>query len=468
MKPKWYLYIFAVILLGATVFFRISWASAQENDPPTPEETAYFHVDAVQAADGEIMHRMLISGPPEPPFPIESMADNLAEVNSGATVRLSVPTSEWAFGCSATSAAMIAGYYDRNGYANMYVGPTNAGVYPTTSDWGYYQDASHASRALNPLSATKNGLDGRTAKGSVDDYWVSYGTEGPHDPWYGNWAEHSYEYATGDFMYTNQWDHGYENSDGSTAFYYWGNGDNSKYFCDTAEAWGVPDGTMGLRNFYQSRGYTVSNCYFQLTDNQVSGGFSFADFKSEIDAGRPVMVHLAGHTIVGTGYNNSASSPVIYINDTWDNDADHTMNWGGSYQGMSLEAVSIVQLADTASAAPENDDMSSARPINSLPFEELSDFNTRGASTAYDDPDINNCGVTKGAGSVWYTYTHTGGDSAIAIDTSGSSFDTFIAIWTGTRGNLTLVGCSNTANKADAGAFQISDGDYYIEIGKAE
>ncbi len=101
------------------------------------------------------------------------------------------------------------------------------------------------------------------------------------------------------------------------------------------------DGAYGRKLFYEARGYTVTNCYNQKTDNQVSGGFSFAQFQAEIDAGRPVMLHLAGHTIVGVGYNSTSN--LVYIHDTWDY-ATHTMTWGGSYAGMELEGVSLVNI----------------------------------------------------------------------------------------------------------------------------
>jgi hypothetical protein len=69
----------------------------------------------------------------------------------------------------------------------------------------------------------------------------------------------------------------------------------------------------------------VTDCYNQKTDNN-GGGFTFALFKAEIDAGRPVLLNLEGHSIVGVGYNDS--SKTVYIHDTWDYDT-HSMTWGG-------------------------------------------------------------------------------------------------------------------------------------------
>ena len=55
------------------------------------------------------------------------------------------------------------------------------------------------------------------------------------------------------------------------------------------------------------------------------------------------MLNLDGHTIVGVGYDDSDNT--IYIHDTWDYDT-HEMTWGGSYFGMELLSVSIVNLAE--------------------------------------------------------------------------------------------------------------------------
>ena len=103
------------------------------------------------------------------------------------------------------------------------------------------------------------------------------------------------------------------------------------------------DGTQGRKQFYEARGYTVTTCYNQPTDNKYAGGFSYAQFRAEIDAGRPVMLNLNGHTIVGVGYNDPST---VYIHDTWHQDGtNQSMTWGGSFGGMDLLSVSIVNLA---------------------------------------------------------------------------------------------------------------------------
>ena len=137
----------------------------------------------------------------------------------------------------------------------------------------------------------------------------------------------------------------YGNTDGATTF--WGYKDATKLTCTAMPDYNITnDGTQGRKLFYEARGYTVTDCYNQSTDNKAAGGFSFAQFKAEIDAGRPVMLNLAGHTIVGVGYDNSQN--LIYIHDTWDYN-NHTMIWGTSYSGMELLSVSIVNLLVSSS-----------------------------------------------------------------------------------------------------------------------
>ena len=223
-----------------------------------------------------------------------------------------------------------------------------------------YTDAAGDTYSNNPLVASKQGVDGRTTRGTIDDYWVSYESPAP-DPYLGSgtgnvkyapeavgddtnsltagWTQHAWGDAIGDYMYSSQSVYG--NIDGATSFYTYVNS-ASPLTCDVMSSYSLPDGTLGRKHFYEARGYSVGTCYNQRTDNVIAGGFSFAQFKAEIDAGRPVQLGLAGHSVVGIGYD--ASSNLIYIHDGWDYDI-HSMTWGQSYAGLALQDVSIVNLA---------------------------------------------------------------------------------------------------------------------------
>ena len=343
-------------------------------EEPAEEETKYFNEKTVVLEDGTVLTETIIDGPPEPPPGFDRPVVEFPDASGDpfqvttAAVGLVVPGYDWAYGCSATSAAMIAGYYDRNGYPNMYTGPTNGGVMPLdNSSWPTYDPGSGPIRHECPLSATHLGVDGRTTRGHVDDYWVSYGTGGPHDPWYSSWTEHTHGDCTGDYMSTNQWDHGIENVDGGTSFVSYETDPGEASCSEILAAGFTNDGTVGFSDFIISRGYSVSDCYVRLTDNEATGGFSFADYKAEIDAGYPVMIGVTGHTMVGVGYTNPNT---VILHDTWDY-TNHTMTWGGSYSGMDMEIVSIVHPEEPSRVKFDFDgsgaaDISIYRPSNGL------------------------------------------------------------------------------------------------------
>jgi hypothetical protein len=277
---------------------------------------------------------------PLPPPKLKIEAANVPDVYiAGVTNSLSdVPAFDWSYGCSATSASMLFGYYDRIGYNNMYTGSTGDGVVPlNNSIWGHTTYPSVICGEM-PLSATHYGVDGRTIKGHVDDYWIDYGNTGP-DPYLGNWIEHTSD-CTADFMGTNQAK--YSNSDGSTSFYMNPNGDPLYDYTGAEPA--DRDGCHGIKLFAQSRGYIVVTNFNQRIQGQGTDpnkGFTFANFQSEINAGRPVLILLEGHMMLGYGYNTAGN--IIYVHDTWDY-SNHQMTWGGTYNGMQQRAVTVIRL----------------------------------------------------------------------------------------------------------------------------
>jgi hypothetical protein len=100
-----------------------------------------------------------------------------------------------------------------------------------------------------------------------------------------------------------------------------------------------------MKLFAMSRGYSVTttfNQYIQGQGSNPSKGFTFANYKAEIDAGRPVLIQVSGHTMLGFGYQTTGN--IIYLHDTWDYN-NHSMTWGGSYAGMQHYGVTVLQLA---------------------------------------------------------------------------------------------------------------------------
>ena len=131
----------------------------------------------------------------------------------------------------------------------------------------------------------------------------------------------------------------------------------------------------------------------------------------------------------------------------------------------------------TAYAAPPiHDDFGAAKTINNLTYSDAPVITTEATPTNsipnVDDPDNINCDGTgnnnlnAGYASVWYKYT-PGTTESIAIDTLQSNYDTFIAVWTGTRGNLNLVACNDdnfAGFQSDLFFIGSSGTTYYIEV----
>ncbi len=336
--------LFILLFLG--LLFAFGAASLFTVHAQTGDTGGLSSVTTIER-NGESLLKYIINGPPHPSasFDVKSTIVTLPEPGQYSTLHaLTVPAYSWVFGCSSVSGAMIAAFYDRTSFPNMYTGPTNSGVMPLdNSSWPTWSDGVTTYPNL-PLAASHQGVDGRTTKGSIDDYWIQYGSSA-QDPYItGSWTQHTWGDAIGDYMKTSQ--SAWGNSDGSSNF--WNRNNATPLTCAEMVSLGhTDDGTLGRKQFYEARGYTVTTCYNQHTDNFVAGGFSLAQFKAEIDAGRPVMLNLFtspyGHTVVGVGYDDASNT--IYINDTWDYSI-HAMTWGGSYgsPSMALSSVSIVNL----------------------------------------------------------------------------------------------------------------------------
>jgi hypothetical protein len=317
--------------------------------PPAPESTQeagepsnpYTSVQTITLGDGTQLGRIELNGPAHPPPGYELERAPVAPSalhRPGVASTLPVPVYTWVFGSGATVAAMIGAYYDRNGFSNIYAGPANGGVMPMDdSVWPTWTDGVGATYPGNPLAASRQGTDGRTTRGSIDDYWVAKDSTA-QDPYIaGGWAQHTWGDAFGDYMKTSQ--SAYGNVDGHEAGYYY-HPDGSPETCSDLESLGLAqwDAGCGRKLFYEARGYSVAECYSRLTDNQAAGGFSFADYKAQIDAGHPVLLQTETGILAGVGY---ADPNTVYLHDTWD-DQTHQMTWGGSYAGDALFLVNVV------------------------------------------------------------------------------------------------------------------------------
>ncbi len=342
--------------------------------------------------DGNEIWEMICDGRPPENFRMPAVDIEQARLRREVVIIDDVPTFDWCYGCANTSAAMMMGYYDRNGYSHMYAGPANGGVCPLTNlVWGWGE---------SPLSATHQGYDGLNVRGHVNDYYVYAGYEG-EDPWMtGGWVPHDWADCTGDYMGTSQYNLGA--SDGATIFYFRADGSR---LSEVPEMGGLRerDGCTGMANFVLSRDYHASNYYTSAT-----GGisyFTFIDYMTEIDAGRPVLIFVSdatsGHAMLGIGYDSFLND--IYIHDTWDW-STHTMDWNGEYSGMEMDAVCCLTLStNVVDADFEVEDVQGAPPFM-VAFEDLSS----GYPTDYEWDFDNNGTIDSEERFPEWTYTASG------------------------------------------------------------
>jgi len=312
-----------------------------DTDDPTLKYLSY--------EDGKIIEGRLIGPglPPENWDPDTDLAD-LNDISAQYLDKNEVPAMSWSYGCSPTSATMLFGYMDRNGYPNMYTGPVNGGIFPLTNAmWG----PSFEGNGQCPLTASQYGLDGRTTKGHKDDYYHKYGSS--VDPYFGAWNEHTPQDCIADYMGTSMFQK-YGSTDGGT--WIWTSKDGSPLYDFTEFDETQRDGMHGMKLFAESRGYSVAtDGQNSLNYNQViygyegnTKGFTYDQYKAEIDAGYPVLIQVKGHTMLGVGYTGTDQ---IIIHNTWDYNK-HTMTWGGSYQEMQHYAVGVIHLNPPPAPTP--------------------------------------------------------------------------------------------------------------------
>ncbi|RXK84599.1 PEP-CTERM sorting domain-containing protein [Chlorobaculum sp. 24CR] len=252
-------------------------------------------------------------------------ASSISSIAEGEILS-NAPAYDWWYGCSPTSAGMMMGYYDINGYAGLRYDNLVPGGSAELDTFG------------NPGALANQVI---ASSGHITDFYGEGNSASGDDvaPPY-----HSFN-SLADFMGTSQDVVG--NPNGGTTIYNFNNGSPLYYyqmpsFGTTSSGWSYADasGMYGIYEYVTFAGYGVSTLYNQYTDNLgLSDGFTLVDFQNEIDNNRVVLLHVTGHTMFGYGYEGDT----IYFHDTWDADS-HSMTWGTSYLDMDIYGVTVMEL----------------------------------------------------------------------------------------------------------------------------
>lgn len=215
------------------------------------------------------------------PQPSEGLDRGFVGQTRSQVVIEGVPTYLWHHGCGPTAAGMILGYWDAHGFSDLVVG-----------------DASTQTSAAEAMMASDNGSYSCSA--SYEDHYRSYSCprddSGPVSPDMSETGGAHTDECVADFMRTS-W---------SSA----GNQYGWSYFSD------VPISFEGYVDL-------ISDKYEATATNFYFWDYTWADYKAEIDAGRPVMLLVdtdgngsTDHFVTAIGYDDSGMKYGIY--DTWD------------------------------------------------------------------------------------------------------------------------------------------------------
>ena len=296
--------------------------------------------------------------------PVDGVADQNVRI-------LDVPDYAWYAGCFGSASGNLMGYWDRNGFPDMYTGPTGGGLAPLNTNIG--------NSGIRSLWASKAGFDGRPVDqpGHTDDYWeyfygdssYSYESAAPDPYVVAGRAEHAPD-CTGDFMGASQ--NKWKNLDGECngnldaySFNFWDKTGARRVNFTPPDQNGIPvrDVQSGFRNFAKWRGYDA-DVFSQEVDfntNLPAGvGFTFEDLRAEIDAGYPALLFLQNpspysrnvpgmdganplvHGMLAYGYVSSPTVKAVRYRTSWASGDNRIAVWSGNPWEVSLTLRGVI------------------------------------------------------------------------------------------------------------------------------
>ena len=275
-------------------------------------------------------------------------APTVTHANGDVLLDGTMPMARYMYGCVNTSIAMILGYYDLYGYRGKVLSDVIEGdVELDSRGWGpeiFNMDdfdsnlgKANASRDYVERFFSKDSIESINARTNtettpaeelpysfVDD---GAGTELRTDVWN----------CLADYLGTGQFWRGNANLHATSDLKMLEviMNDNEP-FTVTDEATGIQrtiehkytSCLYGLYLYLRDKGYDLDRKTTKICQVDVAGGqFTFEDYRKEIDAGRPVMILIKGHAMVGYGYN-AETREIIFDNCLIPNER---MCWDGTY-----------------------------------------------------------------------------------------------------------------------------------------
>ena len=262
-----------------------------------------------------------------------------------------MPEAEYMYGCVPTAVAMLLGYYDLYGYrgndlSNIVEG--DVALKSRGTDGNSY-DMDAFDTVLGSLTASKEYVYRFYSRDGVETT--------PQQE-----LEYTFQ-ADNKTLKTDEWNC---LADYLGTGQYWRGADNLVTvvsFCSLADLYSnnysdvkITDGTTtrmvryndttmlpGLDLYVQSRGYLLDYETTGTYEVDVAGGsFTFDDYVNEIDSGRPVLISIEDHVMIGYGYNKKTKE--IIFDDCYK--VDQRMAWDGTYRyadaDRKLQSITVI------------------------------------------------------------------------------------------------------------------------------
>ena len=273
--------------------------------------------------------------------------------NTNGDVLLSgkMPEAEYMYGCVPTAIAMLLGYYDLYGYQGHDMSNIVEGKVDTKSRGtdGNSYDMDAFDTVLGKLTASKEYVYRfyeRDGKETTPQQELEYTFQADNktlktDEWN----------CLADYLGTGQYWRGAGNLVTLVSYctladlYNNDYGDVRMKDGDTVRMVSYNDTTMlpGLDLYVKSRKYQLD---YEITGTyqvDVAGGsYTFDDYVKEIDSGRPVLISIKEHVMIGYGYNKKTRE--IIFDDCYR--TDQRMKWDGTYfysdEDRSLESITVI------------------------------------------------------------------------------------------------------------------------------